>query len=105
MSEDAGSSPSSPRPSGSPLSGPHLVRFDGAISSEDRDRLARAFQRVEEALQFDPIPGWAGAAWIVTAHTAGLVIASRLGLEGVSTASSIDDLIAQLDALSAAGGP
>jgi hypothetical protein len=110
MSEDAGSylpspQPSNPRPSGSSLSGPQLVRFDGAISSEDRDRLEHTLQRVEEVLQLNPIPEWAGAAWIVTAHTAGLVIASRLGLDNVSTAPSIDELIVQLDALSAPGGP
>lgn len=96
MSEYAGPSPSRPQ----------LVHFNGAISSEDRDRIERALQRVEKMLALPQVPVDAGAAWIVVASF-GLLIASRLGLNGAFTALSTGGLIAQLDALSAsgAGGP
>jgi len=41
----------------------------------------------------------AGAAWILVARADVLVIASRLGLETLFTAPSVDGLIARLDAV------
>jgi hypothetical protein len=108
MSEDTGTyssghrSASDHRPSGHRPSSPPLVHFNGAISSEDRDRIERALQRVEKTLTLPRVPVEAGAAWVVVA-SAGLLIASRLGLKGAFTALSTGGLIAQLDASSASG--